>query len=99
MFWSQGSVTRARETLSKSRKLGLPWQSNGQHSALPLLRAWVQSLVGELRTKVYKLRGAAKKIKTKRKIPSVAWSTEVKEASAAHTRRRLAARWTLVPHA
>ena len=73
MFWSEGSVTRARETLSKSRKLGLPWQSNGQHSALPLLRAWVQSLVGELRTKVYKLRGAAKKIKTKRKIPSVAW--------------------------
>lgn len=48
----QGSVTRARETLSKSRILGLPWWSNGQDSVLPLLRAWVQSLVGELRTKI-----------------------------------------------
>ena len=30
---------------------GIPWQSGGQDSTLSMLRAWVQSLVGELRSR------------------------------------------------
>ena len=39
--------------------VGIPWRSSGWDSAFSLPRAWVQSLVGELRS--HKPRGAAKK--------------------------------------
>ena len=39
----------------------IPWWSSGQASVLSLPRAWVQSLVGELRSR--KPRGVAKKKK------------------------------------
>ena len=41
---------------------GIPWQSSGWESALSLPRAWVQSLVGELKS--HKPRSTAKKEKT-----------------------------------
>ena len=41
---------------------GLPWWSSGQDSTLPLRRAWVRSLVWELRS--HKLCGEAKEKKT-----------------------------------
>ena len=44
---------------------GIPWWSSGQDSVLSLLRAWVQSLVWELRS--HEPSGTAKKTKTKMK--------------------------------
>ena len=36
--------------LKKSPGVGLPWWSSGYGSVLPLQGAWVQSLVGEIRS-------------------------------------------------
>lgn len=47
----------------KRKALGLPWQSSGKESALPLQRAQVWSLVGERRSCI--LCGVAKKKKKK----------------------------------
>ena len=44
--------------------MGLPWWSSGKDSTLPLQGAWVQSLVGELRSR--KPCGAAKNKQTNR---------------------------------
>ena len=38
------------DRVSRIQKLGIPWRSSGWDSALSLPRAWVQSLVGELRS-------------------------------------------------
>ena len=43
---------------------GIPWQSSGQDSVLPLQGAWVQSLVGELRSHMPR---SAAKTKNKKK--------------------------------
>ena len=48
----------------EAKRLGIPWQSSGQDSALSLLRAQVRSLVGELRS--HELCGAPTPTKTKR---------------------------------
>ena len=36
--------------LSRKNQQGLPWQFSGQDSTLPVQEAWIQSLVGELRS-------------------------------------------------
>lgn len=46
---------------AKSRTLGILWWSSGEDSVLPLQEAWVQTLVGKLRSR--KPCGAAKKEK------------------------------------
>ena len=38
--------------------MGIPWQSSVEDYVISLLRVWVQSLVGELRS--HKLRGMGK---------------------------------------
>ena len=89
MFWAQGCVTGARETLSKSRKKGLPWWSSGQDSVLPLPRAWVQSLVGELRTEILQTAWCSQRNKKQNRKYSQWTGTEVKEVSVTHIRQRL----------
>ena len=49
----------------RKRYVGIPWQSNGYDSALPLQGAQVQSLGGELRS--HMPRGTAKSRKRKRR--------------------------------
>ena len=53
------------EPATKKLTLGIPWWSSGYNSVLSLPRAWVQSLVRELKS--HKPRGAAKKRKKKKK--------------------------------
>ena len=43
-------VTRRSSTFKKNALLGIPWESSGRSSELPLQGAQVQPLVGELRT-------------------------------------------------
>ena len=48
--------------------VGLPWQSSGYDSVLPLRGVWVLSLVGKL----HMLHGMAKKTKNKQTKPETA---------------------------
>ena len=43
--------------------LGIPWWSSGYDSALPLQGAWVQSLVGKLRSPMPRVTAQKKKKK------------------------------------
>ena len=52
--------------VSRVHAQGIPWQSNGRVSALPLLGAQVWSLVGELRS--HKPHGVAKKKKNEDRL-------------------------------
>ena len=57
------SLTQKNATF-ELRLVGIPWQSSGEDSMLSLLRAWVQSRVGEL--KCHNLHSTAK---TKKRRP------------------------------
>ena len=52
-YWHTGAVPAFSQNIGqrkrKKRAEGIPWQSSGEDSVLPLLEAQVQSLVGELR--------------------------------------------------
>ena len=58
LFLTDNRKKRALESFQCERQIttnskagpGIPWQSGGEDSVLSLLKAWVQSLIGELRS-------------------------------------------------
>ena len=68
---SEKEKVRTRNMKIMKKILGIPWQSSGQGSMLPLQGACVRSLVMELRS--CKLRCMAKKKKGKKKRKKSHW--------------------------